>query len=204
MTSRKNKNKQPKEQKSLANTRPSQNENEYDVSSNFKKVRQYTRQHTPSKSSTEVLNEGYYRGRSVRSIDDISGQMTGVPTWDRYDRLEDKISDFNEKNEVAHSNLRRELEDKIVSSFNKNSEDIKEVRNRIDSKLSKQWYTWTITGLVAIVTLFWTFSYSKIVSFVDSAEKRLMELEYRHKNTITTETPQTDSIQVKAASVPAK
>ena len=204
MTYRKNKNKQPTEQKSLANTRPSQNENEYDVSSNFRKVRQYTKRHTPSESSTEALNEGNYRRQSVRSIDDISGQMTGVPTWDRYDRLEDKISDFNEKNEVAHSNLRRELEDKIQSSCNKNSEDIKEVRNRIDSKLSKQWYTWTIVGLVAIVTVFWTFSYSKIVSFVDSAEKRLMELEFRHKNTTTTNRPQPDSIQVKATSDPTK
>lgn len=75
MTSRKNKNKLSKEQKSLANSRPSQNENEYDVSSNFRKVRQYTRQHTPSESSTEALNEGNYRRRSVRSIDDISGQI---------------------------------------------------------------------------------------------------------------------------------
>lgn len=202
MASRKNKNKQTKEQKSLANTRPSQSENEYDVSSNFRKVRQYTRQHTPSESSTEAQNKGYYHRRSVRSIDDTMGQMTGVPTWERYDRLEDKISDFNEKNEVAHSNLRRELEDKIVSSCNKNSEDIKDVRNRIDSKLSKQWYTWTIIGLVAIATLFWKFSYSEIVSFVDSAEKRLMELEFRQKSAITTDALQPDSIQIEAASTP--
>lgn len=204
MALRKNKNKQSKEQKSLVNSRSSQNENEYDVSSNFRKVRQYTRHHNPSESSTEAQNEGYSRRHSVRSIDDTLGQMTSVPTWERYDRLEDKITIFNEKNEAAHSNLRRELEDKIVSSCNKNSEDIKDVRNRVDSKLSKQWYTWTIIGLVAIATVFWKFSYSKIVSFTDSAEKRLIELEFRHKSSIATDALQPDSIQVKAASTSPK
>lgn len=179
MASRKNKKKQPIEQKTIANTRSSQKENEYDISANFRKVRPYTKRYSQSVPSTEVINESYTRERSIRSIDDISSQTMGVPTWERYDRLEDKISDFNEKNEAAHSNLRQELERKIESSTNNVSEKIKELKESINKKLPIQWYSWTIGALVVFVGLVYTLSYSGLLSFKDSAEKRLIELELK-------------------------
>lgn len=181
MAYRKNKKKQPVEQKTIANTRSSQKENEYDISANFRKVRPYTKHHSQSESSTEVINDGYARKRSIHSMDDTSSQTMGVPTWERYDRLEDKISDFNEKNEVAHSNLRKELEQRIENSASNMSEKINEIKGEIDKKLSVQWYKWTIAALVVFVGAIYTLSYSGLLSFKDSAEKRLIELEIKQK-----------------------
>lgn len=176
MASRKKK--RPRELKPLTNNiRSPQNENEYDVSANFRKVSPYTKRHNQFASSTEAPNGEYTRGRTVRSVDGIASQTTGVLTLERYDRLEDKISDFNEKNEAAHSSLRKELEQKIESSTNRVSDKINEIKEAVDKKLSVQWYRWTITALVAFVSAVYIISYSGLLSFKDSAEKRIIKLE---------------------------
>ena len=67
-------------------------------------------------------------------------------------RLEDKITDFNYKNDQAHTDLRKELEAKIKKS-------IKDCNEAIEKRLPYLWYYLTIVGLVTIVGIWYMFSY---------------------------------------------
>ncbi len=136
------------------------NNGEYDLESNFRKIRPYT-QRSQKKSlshgvtdSSEEFNRKRFQENYVDSSDSTSPQTaSGSPMWDSYCRLDDKISDYKDKNEAAHTDLRRELEQKINDSENKQNEKIGNLENKIDTRLSKQWYCWTIVGIVAIVTI---------------------------------------------------
>ena len=119
-------------------------------------------------------------------------KTTGVPSWDRYDRLEDKFSSFSDKNENDHTNLRKELEGKIEKVSDDIKDELKELRQNVEKKLSKQWYVWTIIGLVAIVGIIWALSYQEIVKIpnevkeqeykIDKLEDALKQI--LHKDTI--------------------
>lgn len=171
-----------------SNTIVKQSDNEYDVRSSLNKVRPYTKRHAASHPSTKANDLDPDCNKAICSVDDNVGQTTGGPTWDRYDRLEDKISDFSAKNEIAHGDLRKELEEKIEKSSSKVYTELKDLQKSIDSKLSKQWYSWTIAAIVAIVAIIWLLSYSKIVNFVEDAEERLIRLELHQPPLITTDT----------------
>lgn len=152
------------------------NNGEYDLESNFRKIRAYTqrtRKKNPSHGvtdSSENFNRKRYQENYIDSSDPTSLQTaSGSSFWDSYCRLDDKISDYKEKNEAAHSDLRQELEQKINDSENKQNERIVEINNKlggldnkIDERLSIQWYRWTIGGIVAIVTIWFVFSYKEV------------------------------------------
>lgn len=105
---------------------------------------------------------------------------SGSPAWESYCRPDNKISDYKEKNEAAHTDLRRELEQKIDASEKKQNDKIGEINNnikglndKIDGRLSIQWYRWTIGGIVAIVTIWYVFSYKDVAE----APKLIQSLE---------------------------
>ena len=106
-----------------------------------------------------------------------------------YCRLDDKISDYKEKNEVAHSDLRQELEQKINISENKQNEKIGEINNKlgdldnkIDKRLSIQWYSWTIGGIVAIVTIWFIFSYKEVAETPRKIQSIENKIDFIEKN----------------------
>lgn len=164
-------------------------ENEYDLEKNIKRINSYSKNRrykyrnnsriTDSRKIDEPLSNS---NGIVESINANSAPVrTGdSSTWDSFVRLDDKITDFNYKNDQAHTNLRRELEDKIKQSEMSLNDSIKECRDAISKRLHIQWYIWTITGLVTIVGIWYMLSYINVHPLpakVIDIEKRLNAIE---------------------------
>ena len=75
------------------------------------------------------------RGLVSSNSSQYEEKTTGAPSWDRYDRLEDKFSSFSDKNENDHTNLRMELERKIEKVSDDVKEELKELRQNVEKKL---------------------------------------------------------------------
>lgn len=95
------------------------NNGEYDLESNFRKIRPYTQRsrkknppHGVTDSSEDFSRKRYQENYVDSSAPTSLQTASGSAFWDSYCRLDDKISDYKEKNEVAHSDLRQELEQK--------------------------------------------------------------------------------------------
>ena len=170
---------------------------DYDLARSFSKVRQYsryTRKNLAIDGTCSDEEQANYSQRGLVSSNSsqYEEKTTGAPSWDRYDRLEDKFSSFSDKNENDHTNLRMELERKIEKVSDDVKEELKELRQNVEKKLPKQWYVWTIIGLVAIVSLIWALSYREIVKIpndvkeqeykIDKLENELKQM-LMHKDT---------------------
>lgn len=110
---------------------------DYDLARSFSKVRQYSR-HTRKNlaidgtcSDEEQANYSQ-RGLVSSNSSQYEEKTTGAPSWDRYDRLEDKFSSFSDKNENDHTNLRMELERKIEKVSDDVKEELKELRQNVE------------------------------------------------------------------------
>lgn len=179
----KGQNKNKPSQKRRLNVSTPAVDNEYDLEKNFKRINSYSRTRRNSKDkihshitdSGEGENFGSY-GNGVIETPRVSSnrQRTGdYVAWDSYARLDDKITDFNYKNDQAHTDLRKELESKIRDS-------IKECNDAISKRLHIQWYRWTIAGLVTLVGIWYLFSYvyvHPLPSKVEDMDKRLHSIE---------------------------
>lgn len=53
---------------------------------------------------------------------------------------------------------------------------IKDIQIDIKEKLPIQWYIWTIIGLVAIATIWYTFSYSTLLNNQEEIEKEIVNI----------------------------
>lgn len=158
-------------------------DNEYDLEKNIKRINSYSRARRNSKDKfhSHITDSGEsedfspYRNGIIETPHVSSNrQRTGdYVAWDSYARLDDKITDFNYKNDQAHTDLRKELESKIKDS-------IKECNDAISKRLHIQWYVWTIIGLVTIVGIWYMFSYADVhplPSKVEGMNKRLHAIE---------------------------
>ena len=165
---------------------------EYDVTQSLNKIRPYSK---PTKRNN--VGDGTYsdeeqelrgrRGYISSNSSRFESSTTGAPNWERYDRLEDRFTSFSDKNEKDHTALRIELEKKIEKSADETKQEIRDLRQSIDKKLSKQWYTWTIIALVAIVGIIWSLSYqeiSKLPYQMNKVENRIDDLEKELQNNI--------------------
>ena len=110
-------------QKQRVNPLPSKVDNEYDLEKNIKRINSYSRNRNNNrdKSNRHITDSGECEGLNSHENGFIevphvspSPLLTGDhAAWDSYTRLDDKITDFNYKNDQAHTDLRRELESKI-------------------------------------------------------------------------------------------
>ena len=163
------------------------NKEEYDLKNNFRKIRPYTqrsRKKNPPHGvtdSSEDFSRKRYHENYVDSSDSVSLQTSsGNSLWDSYCRLDDKISDYKDKNETAHTDLRRELEQKIKNLEDDQKEKIENLEDKIDKKLSKQWYRYTIVGILAMISIWYTFSYndvSQVPRQIQSIENKINFIE---------------------------
>lgn len=152
-------------QKRRINGSTSTIDNEYDLEKNIKRINSYsrTRRNSKDKFHSNITDSGerdgissYGNGVIETPHTSSSRQRTGdYVAWDSYTRLDDKITDFNYKNDQAHTDLRKELESKLKDS-------IKECNDAISKRLHIQWYVWTIIGLVTIVGIWYMFSYADV------------------------------------------
>ncbi len=168
-------------------TQKSLDHQEYNLDQSFSKLRQYSR-HAKNNSVVERTcsdeEQSKHSHRDYANIGSDSFQCeektTGLPSWGRYDRLEDRLSSFNDKNESAHNNLRIELERKIEKASDDIKSELVALRENVEKKLPKQWYSWTIVALVAFVGIIWLLSYqeiAKLPNVVKEQERRIDKLE---------------------------
>ena len=172
-------------QKRRINGSSSTIDNEYDLEKNITRINSYSRARRNSKDKfhSNITDSGerdeissYGNGVIETPHTSSNRQRTGdYAAWDSYTRLDDKITDFNYKNDQAHTDLRKELESKLKDS-------IKECNDAISKRLPVQWYVWTIIGLVTIVGIWYMFSYADVhplPSRVENMDKRLHSIENR-------------------------
>ena len=132
---------------------------EYNLQQNFKKVKPFIKRSANSNRhrTDQSLGESeYLQGGSISSSQNYQEEATSSSSWDQYTHLDDKITDFQNKNENAHIQIRNDFDAKVGNEVNILRQDIK-------SKLSTKWYTYTIAALVAIATLFYALSYSNVL-----------------------------------------
>lgn len=187
----KGQNKKKTTQKRMGNPINSVAENDYDLEKNIKKINSYSRNrrngkdrfHNHITDSGENEETDFRRNGYIETPHASSPQRTGDRgAWESYTRLDDKITDFNYKNDQAHTDLRKELETKIKDSNTVCQESIKECKNAILKRLPIQWYIWTIIGLVAIATIWYMFSYIEVHPLpqkVEDLNKQIHTIEKR-------------------------
>ena len=165
-------------------------DNEYDLEKNIKKINSYSRSRRSNKdkSHSHITDSGDNEDSNSRGNGFIEAPhassaplLTGdYAAWNTYTRLDDKITDFSDKNAQAHIDLRRELESKIKDANTTFSESIKDCNDAISKRLPIQWYIWTIIGLVTIVGIWYTLSYINVHPLpqkVEDIDKRLHSIE---------------------------
>ena len=166
-------------------------ENEYDLESNLHKVRSYSNG-GKSKSRnrlgiTDTLEDNNPKqdSRHVQEDIDISPHTySGGISWDSYVRLDDKISVFDEKNNKAHAELRKELESKIKDIESSYSAKYDSLDTKIEHRISRDTFYWVLGGLLAIlvviVSIWWVLSYSdvhKVPREIQRIDSKIQNLE---------------------------
>lgn len=148
---------------------------DYNLENSFNKIRQYNKKYNRSSSVTEQFVNKEGQSHLVNPNQILFNGPTVSDSWSQYTHLEDKISNIQTQNENAHTQLRKELSDKIDKL-------ISELRNDINTKLSKKWYSWTIGAIVAFVSLIYLLSYSRVLSKQEEHTKEIQELEIQIKD----------------------
>ncbi len=158
---------------------PSEVRQEYDVKDSMSKISSYKskgRNRNEYTNLTYTGNASDYGGETNGLINnDIPTFLQTQTTDNLYYRFEDKLSNYSEQNENAHDNLRQEL-----------NAVRQELDVKIDNKLPKQWYAWTIGALVVIVGVIYLLSYQEVQQLprkvqaieteVENIEEDIMEL----------------------------
>lgn len=104
-----------------------------------------------STSTSDDFNTQEEKNLISDKFDNSTPTKSDGLSWSDYVRLDDKLSDFKEKNESAHIGLRTEFESRI-----------KEIRDKQENYISKYWYGGTIGALCMIVYVWYMFSYSAV------------------------------------------
>jgi hypothetical protein len=187
------KNKKPKT--TSVHKEPDVKGNEYDLQNSFKRLKQHSGIHN-NRGNIHVTQtlENYNRQNSQQQFIESTDRPSlhtdsGGMSWDEYTRLDNKLDSFSSQNVKDHTDLRHELENKIKEAVDPISSSIKLLEEKLSSRLSVQWYRWTIIGIVAIVGIWYMFSYNEIHPLprrVDKIERNLDELNNKTKSYVDT------------------
>ena len=198
MKSRQNKGNKPANSKSLG----FQNrEGEYDLWQNLHRVnslsrgsRQKSQYSYPQTESTRYEDDFENTG-AIKEIVDTSPQTkTGGMSWDTYLRLDDKITNFDEKNNLAHNELRRELEVKIKEAVSPYEDRLNSIDHKLENRISNNTFYWVIGGLLTIlcviVGIWWSISYSDIYQLPQDINKIKSDIEQLKNSSVRVDTLQ--------------
>lgn len=150
---------------------------EYDISTSFQRIGLYKGK--ISSMSSTLPPEGEVAGDRIVE----SGAGSAIPGytdpnsfWAPYSQLDNKIASFQTLNESAHTDLRNVINTQI-NNLNE------QLSNKIDSKLSTNWFRWTISAIVAaivaFVTVIYLLSYSGLLDTVKSHTEKIQSLEHK-------------------------
>lgn len=138
---------------------------DYDLKAIFEHLKKY-HDSVDSQTSSEDIHQKQSSQIDSSYRDESKTTSTGGASTNQYNILDGKIQNLSDKNDSAHTDLRRELEGKI----NTNHQNLE---TKIDKKLSIQWYSWTIGALAAMVGVIYLLSYSGLITKVDSHEREI-------------------------------
>lgn len=164
-------------------SQPKQAIQEYDLTQSFRRVSSYSKptRKTNRYGNTNTDQEETFiprRDAVASSSERYETSTMGIPSLESYNRLEDKFTSFSDKNDQEHKDLRREFERKIDHATDDLKEFVKDLGNKIEKRLSIQWYVWTIIALVTIVGIWWMLSYKDVVEL----PKEFITIEHRLDN----------------------
>lgn len=179
------KEKRPKSRKPLPNS-PSSKEGDYDLGKSFSKVRPFSRGYSRKVKHDQTTNSSVisdpFRNNQIDGIEDFGNKTLTDSTWTHfYTHLEDKLDNFSDKNDEAHTSLRQELEGKLDS-----------VSQKCDKKIAWSLFVWIIGGILviasSIVIIWWNISYCEIIKLpakvqqIESKVERINENRHEHSN----------------------
>lgn len=148
------------------------NKEEYDLERNFKKVNQfsrYGRKNYREETETDRNEHSSPHYRTIKSTDGVISTSTNSGFLE-YTRLEDQISEYSNKNESAHDNIRKDYEQKINN-----------VADEVKTKLSSSDFRWVIGGLLTILailaTIVFTMSYAPLIQDVQDSKKNINNID---------------------------
>lgn len=175
--------------------RPVQND-EYDLGKNLNRINSYSKQGKKRYSTSPKVTATSGDAESIgsrrfynREIDKHSPTKTDGLSWDEYTRLDDKLSIFRGENDKAHTDLRIELENKIKESILGLSTEMNRIRDGQDKFITKYWFGGTISALIVLVGIWFTFSYNEIHHLpqkVNNLDNRMEKLEITNSVIIDT------------------
>lgn len=158
-------------------------DSDYDIAQSMQRVRQYrTRKGSNSTRDTTKSDVGYDNRSYLSSQSEYPNGLTSEPARDFYFRLEDQMSDYNDKNEVAHNDLRKSFETKISDI----SKELLDIRKSVTEKVSNNTFRWIIGGIIGAAVLIagiWaSLSYYPLVEKIESHTDIIHNLDKRINN----------------------
>lgn len=151
---------------------PNSNATEYDVKERIRKFHPYNsrKQNGYSASTNSFSNlEISPSGRVVNSNVSISTPTDTGSLYNEYTRLDDKITNYSNQNELAHNDLRKELENKIEKAKGDVEISINKVHDLLKDKLSYKWFAAAVTVLIAIAGIIYNLSYSRQSDYIEKS-----------------------------------
>ena len=151
---------------------PNSNATEYDVKERISKFHSYNsrKQNGYSASTNSFSNlETSPSGRVVNSNVSISTPTDTGSLYNEYTRLDDKITNYSNQNELAHNDLRKELENKIEKAKGDVEISINKVHDLLKDKLSYKWFAAAVTVLIAIAGIIYNLSYSRQSDYIEKS-----------------------------------
>lgn len=171
-----NKGKRKQVQRAINTGVSNSNATEYDVKERIRKFHPYNsrKQNEYSASTNSFSNlETSPSGRVVNSNVSISTPTDTGSLYNEYTRLDDKITNYSNQNELAHNDLRKELENKIEKAKGDVEISINKVHDLLKDKLSYKWFAAAVAVLVAIAGIIYKLSYARQS---DDIEKSAIEI----------------------------
>ena len=167
-----NKGKRKQVKQTLNTGVPNSNATEYDVKERIRKFHSYNsrKQNGYSASTNSFSNlETSPSGRVVNSNVSISTPTDTGSLYNEYTRLDDKITNYSNQNELAHNDLRKELENKIEKAKGDVEISINKVHDLLKDKLSYKWFAAAVTVLIAIAGIIYNLSYSRQSDYIEKS-----------------------------------
>lgn len=178
-----------KKRNTHSNTSMPKFDTEYDVARSMQRVRKYrsSREIQTTRDATK-FNAGHGNCDYLSNQYENPNRPTSEPARDIYFRLEDQMSAFRDKNEVAHNDLRKEIDSKISGIL----KDVSEINNSIAKKVSIGTFRWILGGIVTavitIATIWYILSYEPLIKksethteSIHDLDKRINTLENTHQ-----------------------
>lgn len=173
---------------------PPKADSDYDVAQSMQRVRAYrpTRTSNPVRPATNS-NVGAESRPYLNNRYDNHFTATSEPSRDLFIHLSERVSDINDKNELAHTDLRKEIDAKIGDV----SKDVAEVKKAVDEKLSTTTFQWLLgiisAGIVLFVTIWFYLSYQPLLDKTESHSTQIHELDKKVNPTEHSNSPQSPS-----------